>query len=124
MENQEGTLIQGKVFNEQFDTLLEKLSSDKYKDQGYSKTSTVTIPGPLFADFLNFVSSTKQILENIDKVVAIIDKNTSFVTEEGAKMTLRLMEAHANNVDHNWTTSNEELDKEDAVENVQEIKES
>ena len=119
MENQESK----KVFNEQFDALMAKLQETKYQNQGYEVGSRVNISGELFGDFLNFVASTKSMLESIEKANRVIEQTSTFVLEEGSKMTIRLMEAHVTNIEEGNTTTFDKLDEKDAEVKIQEIKE-
>lgn len=121
MENQ--AVEQKALFNEQFDALLTKLQEAKYQNQGYSVDSRVNISGELFGDFLNFVASTKSMLESVEKANQVIERMATFVLEEGSKMTVRLMEAHITNIEEGNTVSHEVLDEKDAEVKIQEIKE-
>jgi hypothetical protein len=106
---------------DQFVELMKKLEQPEYANRGYSKDSTVTIPGSLFADFVNTVSFVKQTLQSIEKSAEATLSVASHLNEQTAKLTVRLMEAHVANIENGSTISNEELDKEDAVADIQPI---
>jgi rubrerythrin len=112
-----------KLFNDQFDALMSKLNEETYKGRGYSKTSNVTIPGTLFAEFLNTVTQVKSVLENVSKAAEVISRSSDVLQNETAKMTIRLMQAHVNNIDSGWSSTNAQLDAEDAEELIVETKE-
>ena len=87
------------------------------------KTSNVTIPGTLFAEFLNTVTQVKSVLENVSKAAEVISRSSDVLQNETAKMTIRLMQAHVNNIDSGWSSTNAQLDAEDAEELIVETKE-
>jgi len=107
--------------NDQFVELIKKLDKPEYTNRGYSKDSTVTIPGSLFADFVNTVSFVKQTLQSIEKSAQATLSVANHLNEQTAKLTVRVMEAHIANIESGATISNEELDKEDAVADIQPI---
>lgn len=106
---------------DQFVELMKKLEQPEYSNRGYAKDSTVTIPGSLFADFVNTVSFIKQTLQNIEKSAEATLRVASHLNEQTSKLTIRVMEAHVNNIDAGNTVSNKELDKQDAEEEIQPI---
>lgn len=106
---------------DQFVELMKKLDQPEYTNRGYSKDSTVTIPGSLFADFVNTVSFVKQTLQSIEKSTEATLRVASHLNEQTAKLTIRVMEAHINNIEAGNTISNTELDKEDAEADIQPI---
>lgn len=107
---------------ETFEALLDKLEEKGYKDQGYSDNSLVTIPGPLYADFLNTVGNVKRVLDVVKKNAEMMAHNIEMLEDNTAKLTLRLMKQHIENIDAGSTTPYEELDKEDAKKKIQEVK--
>jgi len=106
---------------DQFVELMKKLEQAEYANRGYSKDSTVTISGSLFADFVNTVSFIKQTLQSIEKSTEATLRIANHLNEQTAKLTIRVMEAHVNNIDAGNTISNLELDKEDAEADIQPI---
>lgn len=106
---------------DQFVELMSKLEQAEYANRGYSKDSTVTIPGSLFADFVNTVSFIKNTLQTIEKSTEATLRVASHLNEQTSKLTIRVMEAHVNNIDAGNTISSLELDKEDAEADIQPI---
>ena len=106
---------------DQFVELMSKLEQAEYANRGYSKDSTVTIPGSLFSDFVNTVSFIKNTLQTIEKSTEATLRVASHLNEQTSKLTIRVMEAHVNNIDAGNTISSLELDKEDAEADIQPI---
>lgn len=116
-----------KLYSSEFENLIAKI--EEHGNRGYSKDSVVTIPGALFAEFLHTVNYIKETLIVVNKAVDLINQSTKAVdtTSENlmdatAALTIKLMKAHLVNIESGSTTDFQELDKEDATEKIQEIK--
>lgn len=80
--------------------LHKKIQEGKYNNVTYPKDGFVTIPAPLFAGFLEYVSDTKAILESLKTGFgSAIDS----IQVNGDLQIVALMEQHIKNVDNGAT---------------------
>lgn len=130
MENQtQETANAAQDMNSRFDELIAQMEELGASNHGYSKDSTITIPGTLFSTFLNVVSHIKQTLDGLDKTLEINENVLAqarhaigVLHNNTATMTLELMQQHVENIKAGSTTSQEVLDVEDAEQKIQEVK--
>lgn len=130
MENQEqmteeqlkeAMLKENQEMEKKYDELFEELDKGGYFKQTYSKDSQVTIPGSLFNSFIYFCHVQGKNLHQIQSVLTMIQQTVTGLGTNVSDMTVRLMEQHKENVDAGYTVSSEEMDEEDAKENIKEI---
>lgn len=107
--------------NARFDALMQKMEEGNYGNQGYSRESEITMPGALFADFLNITSQVKGVLESMDKGLEQMIRTSELTQNNMAKLTIRLMEQHIQNVEDGNTSSQEALDQEDSEKKIKPI---
>lgn len=107
--------------NTRFDMLISKMEEGNYGNQGYGQGSSITMPGALFADFLNITSQVKGVMESMDKGLEQMIRTSEITQNNMAKLTIRLMEQHIQNVEDGNTLSQEELDQEDSKEKIKPV---
>jgi hypothetical protein len=117
----EAMLQENQEMEKKYDELFEELDKGGYFKQTYSKDSMVTIPGGLFNSFIYFCHIQGRNLHQIQGVLNMIQQTVTGLGSNVSDMTIRLMEQHKQNVDSGLTISTEEMDEEDAKENIKEI---
>lgn len=95
--------------NEDFDSLFEKLSSEKYDSQGYKKDAKLEIDGSTFSFFINVNSENKRIMDAVQKNLVTAFHTIDALLTENAKLSIELMKLHIQNIDAGKTTHNTEL---------------
>jgi len=104
-----------------YDELFEELEKGGYFNQTYSKDSQITIPGSLFNSFIYFCHVQAKHLNSVQSVMTMVQQTVTGLGNNVSDMTMRLMEQHKINVDNGFTITMEEMDEEDAKENIKEI---
>lgn len=113
---------EAQAMEERYDKLFEELEEGDYFNQTYSDTSKVELPGSLFNSFIWFVNNQSKHLNSVRSVLSVIDNTLAGLSTNTSEMTMRLMEQHKANVDAGVTISVDAQMKEDAKENIKEIK--
>ena len=106
---------------ETYDKLFEELEEGGYFNMTYGKDSEVTIPGSLFNSFIFYIHSQSKNIASTRNVISVLDQTLKGLQVNTADMTVRLMKQHKTNVDNGWAISQEEMDKEDAQEEIKEL---
>lgn len=88
-----------------FEELNAKATLPQYKYQKYESDKDITIPGTLFADFINLQSRGTQLLEQVKSNLISAIKAIDIELASRDIMTMRLMEQHMKNVDAGLTTT-------------------
>jgi len=104
--------VEKEVIEKRFTELQTKLQ--EYGQHGYSAGSEVTIPGQLYADFLNAIGLVKGTLEQMMQA-------TDYLMDYTAGMTIRLMETHVSHIESKQAVPVAQLDKEDAEKTITEV---
>lgn len=110
----------------EYDVLLDELTEIKGMNQSYAKDSTIEIPGPLFASFINYVSYSKQTLEQINNSMTMFMNQMHNVVDvsltDNVALTLEIIKEHIKQVKAGKTVDNSVIEKEDAEAKIKEIK--
>lgn len=122
MQKPKRSAAKGLKATESFESLVAKAQDTKYSNQKYDKDSMVTIPGTLFADFVNTLSSTHQILMQLQRNLAAAGKAIEVSLASQDVMQLSLMKQHIQNVEDGITTAVSEEELEAAVAEVTDVK--
>ena len=88
---------------QKLDALQEKVNQDKYMLQKYVAGSNVTIPGTMFADFINLQDKSVQVLNQFKQNLIALLQLTDISIANHDRLTLSLMEQHIKNVDAGLT---------------------
>lgn len=88
---------------QKLDALQEKVNQDKYMLQKYVAGSSVTIPGTMFADFINLQDKSVQVLNQFKQNLIALLQLTDISIANHDRLTLSLMEQHIKNVDEGLT---------------------
>ncbi len=103
----EGLAKERIVINSEYDKLVETLQDPKYSQQRYTE-KPVTIPGDLFARFVNVVGNTKDSLNALEDMLNSANNTINILQNELAKVTLEVGRAHIENVNAGYTTTVED----------------
>jgi hypothetical protein len=83
--------------------LQQKIQDPKYAHQKYESDSMVTIPGTLFADFLNTNTENTNFLIQLRRTLGAVTQALDIAIAREDAMTLNLMQQHIVNVDSGLT---------------------
>lgn len=110
----------------EYDVLLDELTEIKGMNQSYSRDSTIEIPGSLFASFINYVSYSKQTLEQINNSMTMFMNQIHNVVDvsltDNVALTLEIIKEHIKQVKAGKTVDNSVIEKEDSEAKIREIK--
>jgi len=95
--------------NEDFDSLFEKLASEKYDSQGYKKEANIEINGSIFTMFINVNAENKRVMDAVQKNLVTAFHTIDALLTENAKLSIELMKLHIENIEAGKTTHNTEL---------------
>ena len=119
---QEAFLQRKKEIDEKYENLVKELSEKGYDRMSYPEGSEISIPGPLFAKFINYMNTNKKTLENLETsfnvLLRVID--ASFTAND--EFVLELMQQHITNCEAGKTVTAQEMDKQDAKSRIKKVK--
>jgi hypothetical protein len=118
---QEAMLQERAEMDQKYDELFDQLEKGGYFKQTYGKDSRVTIPGSIFNSFIYFCHLQAKHLHSVQSVLNVIQQTVTGLGNNVSDMTIRLMEQHKENVDAGYTITMDQMDEEDAQENIKEI---
>jgi hypothetical protein len=118
---QEAMLNERAEMDKKYDELFDQLEKGGYFKQTYGKDSKVTIPGSLFNSFIYFCHLQAKHLHSVQSVLSVIQQTVTGLGNNVSDMTIRLMEQHKENADAGYTVTMDQMDEEDAQENIKEI---
>lgn len=103
-----------------------KMGSDKYSNQIYDKKIPVSLPGDLFADFVNTQHNNSQLLSQMHQYFSAGLEIIENMIKTNEVMGIKFAEQHIKNVDNGSTrtASKEELKEQSSPEVITSTKES
>ena len=111
-----------KEVEEKYEKLLEELTSKGYDKMAYPEGSEITIPGPLFARFINYMNTNKKTLENLETSFNVLLRVVDASFTANNEFVLDLMQQHIENCEAGKTVTQEEMDKQDAKSRIKKVK--
>lgn len=104
-----------------FDEVQKEMDEKGYGSMSYKEGDIITIPGTLFASFVNYSAEVKQVLTSLEKSFDMYKKTIEFMFNDNMQLTLRLMKQHVINCDNGNASTSEEIDAEDAKDKIKPV---
>ena len=109
--------------DEAFDQVQKEMDEKGYGNMSYKEGDMITIPGTLFASFVNYAADVSKVWSSLQESFKMYQQTIEFMFNDNTQLTLRLMKQHIVNCDSGNASTPEELDAEDAKEKIKPVDE-
>lgn len=109
---------EGEELQKKYDEVLEEMNEKGYGTMSYTKEDTVTIPGTLFGNFVNYVADQRKFNEQVQNSLGILINSMELRLNDTDEFALMLMKQHIANCEAGNASTKEEVDKEGSKEKI------